>query len=73
MIKYSESIGPVDTICQQKKSHTEDYKPAPRKGKTTAIRCTAVRETCVSRNHEGPIEGPPCIPSNITALSHREV
>ena len=39
-------------------------------GKTTMIRRTAVRETRVSRQHGGPIEGPPEISPIIIALSY---
>ena len=54
---FSEKFFP-DTVSYSSTIDSEGFKG----GKTTAIRRVAVRETGVSRQHGGPIEGAPATP-----------
>ena len=46
----------------------KNFQDVAQTGKTTAIRCTAARETGLSRNHGGLIEGSPETPYITAAL-----
>ena len=52
----------------RKKSRKLDIQTAPHPGETTAIRRAAVRDTGVSRHHEGPIEGPLKLPVHHSSI-----